>query len=230
MPLSDSLRKCTADAHRSAERRPFVTAFLKGALPQSSYVEYLAALQPVYEALETGLRRGHRTELVPFADPCWRRTGRLQADLARLAEQPPEAVAAGQKYAAHLRSLTATNHDSTTQPFLPQAGSSTSPGIPASSRSLGLIGHAYCRYLGDLSGGQILARCAERIGVSAEALSVHRFDEAPDVLVERFRRHLDALELTDPERQLIEDEAKLGFHWSIAIFDEIAAKGSGRAA
>ena len=194
--MSHLLKRATADIHRHAERRPFVRSLINGDLPLGTYGAYIAALVPVYAALEDGLSSATASPaLARFGAPALRRTERLMNDLEAL-RVGGEVPLAGLRYAAHIRAMTAAN------PW-------------------GLVGHAYCRYMGDLAGGQLIGRRARALGVPDHALSAHRFDEAPPVLMTRFRRDLDALNTDVDQRSLIEREAIRSFEMSVAIFNGV---------
>lgn len=161
--LADRLREGTREAHTAAERAPFVRAFMKGGVDPAGYRAYLLALWHIYAALEEGLQR-HREHPVAgaLALPELYRAPAIAADLRALfdldphdAPAPPAAIA----YANHLRALADTNPDL-------------------------LLAHAYTRYLGDLSGGQILRRFAARLLGRPETgpgLAFYDFPEVTDI-------------------------------------------------
>lgn len=192
------LRAATAALHRHAETRPLITALLRGTLALADYTTLLRNLQPLYAALETRL---DETRTLPAAvrGPALRRREALERDLCALigpdwAQQPPDAAALA--YAAHLQAIDAP----------------------------GLLAHAWLRYLGDLAGGQMLARAVGRlIGQDdGDGCAFYRFPSpGPAALASGFRAALDTLPLTAAEEQRLVDEACAGFRRHAALFDAL---------
>jgi heme oxygenase len=160
--LSSILAEQTRWLHIQAERSGFVSDMLRGEASRSGYVLYLRSLWPVYERLELALERHRGTPALRgiAVSPVYRSSA-LAADLARLC---------GDDWRAR-------------QPFLPAAQRYVDR-IAAAAEGAGeaLIGHAYVRYLGDLSGGQILKRLLARsLNLPADALSFYDFPEIEDI-------------------------------------------------
>ena len=86
--------------------------------------------------------------------------------------------------------------------------------------------HAYTRYLGDLSGGQIIKRMMERhYGLGPDGLAFYTFDEIPKSkpFKDVYRERLDALDLTDAQLAETVAEAKRAFRLNSALFAELGA-------
>jgi heme oxygenase (biliverdin-producing, ferredoxin) len=204
--LSMELREATADVHRQAESSAFVERFTGGTVDRAIHSRHLRALHPVYAALEDGLTR-HRddTRIGTFFLPQLWRKGALEEDLRYLLgddwrRHPP--VPAAVRYAGHLTALT------TGTPLL-------------------LVSHAYVRYLGDLSGGQMLRRlAAQNLGLEQDGLHFYDFPEiaSAGAFKNDFRRRLDNLTLDDGERRLVVDEAGEAFRLNSAIFAQLVAE------
>lgn len=200
--LSLALREHTAAAHRRVESTPFVRALLAGRMERAGYTLLLRSLHEVYAALEAALPG--EPALAPLHDPALPRSPALGADLTLLhgpgwrdeLAPRPEAIA----YAAHLGGL-------------------------AGSQPLLLAAHAYVRYLGDLSGGQVLGRVVQRsYGLEAEAgTRFYRFDAPAGRLAQRLRGALDALVLDAPGRAALLDEAQGAFARHERLFTELQA-------
>jgi len=84
------------------------------------------------------------------------------------------------------------------------------------SWSGGLVAHHYTRYLGDLSGGQVLGRIVQRVYElpDGKGASAYRFDaiDSPKRFKDDYR----------DERRRIADEANVAFECSRAVFDDLA--------
>lgn len=202
--LSAALRAGTRAEHDAAERSPFVEALVAGRLELAGYVDLAAQQHAVYVALEAAgerLRdRGADGDLV-FEELV--RVPAIEADLAHLLgadwRDRARVLPATQAYAARLAEID----------DLPRYAA-----------------HAYTRYLGDLSGGQVLKRLVERgYGLTGAGATfydfpeIHRLKPFKDV----YRERLDALALDDRERDAVVEEARLAFRLNRAMFADLAA-------
>jgi heme oxygenase len=88
-----------------------------------------------------------------------------------------------------------------------------------------LLAHAYTRYLGDLSGGQLLAGVVRRALslTSAEGTAFFEFAQLGDLTAFKaeYRRRLDAVPLTDSDAQRVVEEAVAAFGYNQALTDEL---------
>jgi heme oxygenase len=195
------IRSSTAAEHRAAEERPFIVELMGGELSLDDYTRYLAQFGYVYEALES---RSPASEDPALFDPALARTASIGHDLAALGvddwrcEHPT--LEATKTYANHLRS------------------------IPADD-TVRWVAHHYTRYLGDLSGGQAIARLVARhYGATPEQLTYFDFTAIGDVVPYKrsYRQQLDALQLDPSELDALVDETRLAYALNSAIFDELA--------
>jgi heme oxygenase len=88
-----------------------------------------------------------------------------------------------------------------------------------------LIAHAYTRYIGDLSGGQILKNIARRaMGLpQGEGTAFYDFEQIPHEgkFKQRYRAQLDALELDQATIDRIVAEANYAFKLNMDLFREL---------
>ena len=203
--LAARLREGTREAHTAAERAPFVRAFLKARISEAGYRAYLLALWQIYAALEDGLRRhGDHPVAGALALPELYRAPAIADDLRVLfghgpneAPAPPAAVT----YAAHLRRL-----------------ADEAPAL--------LLAHAYTRYLGDLSGGQLLRRFAAKLLGRPEdgpGLAFYDFPQVPDIDACKgtLRARLDAAPVDADAITALVAEAREAFTRNTAVFAEL---------
>lgn len=197
------VRAATADDHRAAETRGFITALMGGELSLDEYTRYLAQLAWVYEALE---ERGSRPGDPAVFDPALARMAAIDADLSALGASdwrhahPP--LPATADYAAHLRAI--------------------------ADDDVRYLAHHYTRYLGDLSGGQaIAALVARHYGATPEQLGFYRFEVADDDGVVRYKRGyreaMNALALSPHEVDVLVAEVRTSFRMNSAVFEALAA-------
>lgn len=204
-PLSAELRLRTRRAHRVAEQARFIRGFLRGTVTRTAYIGLLQRLHGLYDALESGLQANRDHPLAgPFWQPQLARTQVLAGDLQALGASPVAGYPspATRAFRAHLRQC-ARDH----------------PPL--------LAAHAYVRYLGDLSGGQLLQRVAVRsLGLKPGIEdNFYRFPDLPDLQQAKddFRRRLDHLGAAAPDlREPLIQEAILSFGRNLSLFDELA--------
>lgn len=201
------LRAQTAALHRRAERAGIVAALLRGEAGRHGYALLLRNLLPVYAAIEEGWRQiGPAPAFAPFARPAFRRAARIEADLAALHGAGWEAalplLAAGARYATRVARA-------------------------AAARDCGrLVAHAYVRVLGDLSGGQVVARVLGRtLALPTEALSFYAYPDLPDLAAARgeWRAALDRAAPLLPAPPAALREAQVAFRLNIALSEAVLA-------
>lgn len=203
--LAARLKDETRHLHAVAERSGVMADLLQGRLSLGGYCALLRNLQAIYAALEAGLD-SHPTD-ARLWHPQLRRRHALAQDLARLdaAARWGDAplTQATVSYVARLAELAQT------QPVL-------------------LLAHAYLRYLGDLHGGQLLARLVrQRFGLEGPAgTAFYAFGDAAqvEVLKRDFRAGLDALALTPPQAAAFVAEACEAFRRHQRLFDQLQAR------
>ncbi|UCN13813.1 biliverdin-producing heme oxygenase [Cellulomonas iranensis] len=205
VPLSAALRAGTRADHEDAERSPFVEHLVDGRLPLAGYADLAAQQHAVYRALEAAGDRlvaaGADAGLV-FAE--LERVPAIEADLTHLH---------GPDWRARVRVLPAT---AAYVARLEEVGDD----LPR------YAAHAYTRYLGDLSGGQVLKRMIERHhGLDGDGVrfydfpQIHKLKPFKDV----YRERLDALDLTPAQRADVVEEARLAFRLNRAMFADLGA-------
>lgn len=190
----------TRTLHTQAEKTGIIREMLRGAACRDGYILLMRNLLPAYRALEDGLGR-HRnsSELGPLAAYRLDRTPAIESDLAALcgrgwAESIP-LLDEGQAYADRVAEI-------------------------AEGDGIRLIAHAYTRYLGDLSGGQILKRLLGRsLHLADTELSFYDFPHFPDLatLKSDYRVALDTAgaKISDPAAVIA--EGALAFSLNIAV-------------
>jgi heme oxygenase len=204
--FSQHLRDATADVHEAAERSPFVTALVEGEVPRPQFSRFVRQLHAVYSVLEEAVAASSDPALAPFLAPELARVEALTADLEFLA---------GVGWREELATLPAT------EAYCERMRAR------CFDWSGGLLAHHYVRYLGDLSGGQILGRVVTRVYElpDGRGSSAYRFEAiaSPKRFKDRYRAHLDALPWDADERERVVAEAVDAFGYNTAVFDELCA-------
>ena len=202
--VSELLRDRTRDVHVQAERSGVIRLILRGEVSRHAYAVFLRNLLPAYCQLESGLERGRSTSwLGAIALPALYRKAALVSDLDSLM---------GAEWRREL-------------PLFPES-ERYAERIAAAGEGAGylLIAHAYTRYMGDLSGGQILRRILARsLELGPEALSFYDFPEIDDLesFKAAYRDAIDNADVPPAMRDVIVHEACEAFRHNIAISEAV---------
>lgn len=198
--LSLRLRDATKEDHVAAERSPFMGRLLRGQAARQEYSAYLASLLPVYVALE---------ETLPTM-PEWVR------------DLHPSALLRQASLVADLRAL--SNADGPPAP-VPSAVGLADRVREMAERPGPWVAHAWVRYMGDLSGGQVLARIVARSYGLADDVGTafYRFPEISDgdAFKATYRDGLDRAPLIEAEVGAAVEEARAAFATHRRIFAEL---------
>lgn len=203
--LATKLREGTKKSHTMAENVGFVKCFLKGVVEKTSYRKLVANLYFVYSAIEEEMEK-HREHpvLSKVYFPELNRKQSLEKDLyyyygPNWREQVAPSPAA-QAYVQRIREISAT------EPEL-------------------LIAQSYTRYLGDLSGGQILKGIAQRgMNLSeGEGSAFYEFADIPDekAFKNKYRQAMNELPIDEAMADKIVDEANAAFGMNMKMFMEL---------
>jgi heme oxygenase (biliverdin-producing, ferredoxin) len=203
--LATKLREGTKKSHTMAENVGFVKCFLKGVVEKTSYRKLVANLYFVYSAMEEEMEK-HRQHpvLSKIYFPELNRKQSLEKDLyyfygPNWREEVAPSLAA-KAYVQRIREVSAT------QPEL-------------------LVAQSYTRYLGDLSGGQILKGIAQR-GMNltdGEGSAFYEFADIPDekAFKNTYRQAMNELPIDEAMADKIVDEANAAFGMNMKMFMEL---------
>jgi heme oxygenase len=198
--LSAELRARTAAAHDGAEASPFFARLVAGQVCTDDVAALLARLLPVYDALEAAASGWADDPVVrPLVVPGLERAGRIRADLAALGLSRPTVSPASAEYAARVVEV-------------------------ASASRPGFVAHHYTRYLGDLSGGQVMRAALQRaLGLDSDnGGSFFVFEGMrPGQVKQHYRAALDALPFGDAEREELVAEALVAYRLNTALAREL---------
>jgi heme oxygenase len=205
--LASQLREGTKKTHTIAENTGFVSCFLKGVVDKASYRTLVADLFFVYSAMEEEigkLRAAGHPVVGPVGFPELNRRETLEQDLAFYFgdnwRNSVKATPAAQEY------VTRIHHIAQEEPEL-------------------LVGHHYTRYIGDLSGGQILKNIAQKAMNLGEhdGLRFYEFEAIPDEkgFKTYYRTTLDNLPIDQTVADRIVEEANHAFHLNMKMFQEL---------
>lgn len=203
--LATKLREGTKKAHTMAENVGFIKCFLKGVVEKTSYRKLVSNLYFVYSAMEEEMERLQAHPIISkIYFPQLNRTKSLEQDLTYYYGQNWRELiapsAATKDYVQRIREIAAK------QPEL-------------------LIAHSYTRYIGDLSGGQILKKIAQK-GMNlaeGEGTAFYEFNDIPDekAFKVNYRAALDELPIDEATAEQIVEEANATFGMNMKLFQEL---------
>lgn len=206
-PFSTLIRTASAEQHTEAENSVFMSELLGGRLGRAAFTRYTEQLWFIYRALEDAAGRlADDPTAGPFIDAGLFRVAALERDLDHLHgdtgwRATARPLPATDAYAARVTEV-------------------------ARSWPAGYVAHHYTRYLGDLSGGQIIRGTAEKLWGFArkgDGVRFYVFDDigSPAAFKRRYRELLDALPAEPDEKQRVVAECKHAFALNTAVFRQL---------
>jgi heme oxygenase len=200
--FSTLIRTASHEQHTEAQTSTFMSDLLGGRLGVDAYARYTEQLWFVYEALESAAGQLAADPVAgPFVRPELLRLPALERDLAHLR---------GPAWRAGLSALPATR----VYADRVRECAARWPG--------GYVAHHYTRYLGDLSGGQVVRDRAERtwgFARKGDGVRFYVFEEitSPAAFKRTYRELLDGLRADDLERQRVVAECERAFALNTAV-------------
>tara|TARA_B100000676_G_C17948327_1_gene770548 strand:+ start:151 stop:834 length:684 start_codon:yes stop_codon:yes gene_type:complete len=203
--FSAQIKEGTKKSHSAAENTTFVASFLRGVVNKESYKKLVSDLYFVYSAMEEEVENLKDHPII----------GRIQlSDLNRVdaLEQDLRFY-----YGPIWRSLVTPSEACNQYVNRIREVAKNEPEL--------LVGHHYTRYLGDLSGGQILKGIAEKalaLG-DGQGLKFYDFEKIKDVKAYKahYRGILNTLDLDQHQVNAIIVEANYAFRLNMYMFDTL---------
>ncbi|XP_061455210.1 heme oxygenase 2 [Rhineura floridana] len=210
--LSELLKEGTKESHDRAENTQFVKDFLKGRIKRELFKLGTVALYFTYSALEEEMERNKdQPAFTPLYFPLeLHRQEALAKDLEYFYgedwREKIQCSEATQRYVERIQ------HVGQHEPEL-------------------LVAHAYTRYMGDLSGGQVLKKVAQRalrLPSTGEGIQFYVFENIsnPQQFKQFYRARLNALDLDKGTKERIVGEANKAFEFNMQVFEELDKIGA----
>ncbi|MET0716121.1 MAG: biliverdin-producing heme oxygenase [Mycetocola sp.] len=210
LPFSQELRARTSRGHAESEGADFMGDLMTGKGTREDYIALVAQHYFIYEAIEDAAERRKNDPIVaPFLSDKLTRLPAIEADLRfLLGENWRESISplpTTAAYVARIREVAATW-----------------PG--------GFVAHHYTRYLGDLSGGQVIRTIMQRqFGFDTNGVGFYLFGDIakPREFKDTYREQLDAAPWDAAERTRVIDEVLVAYRFNTDLFRDLAeAKAS----
>ncbi|MCM2419038.1 biliverdin-producing heme oxygenase [Streptomyces sp. RKAG293] len=207
-PFSTVIRTASHDQHTEAENSTFMSDLLGGRLGVDAYARYTEQLWFVYRALEDAAQSLAGD---PVAGPF------VRAELLRVAELERD-----------LDHLLGAGWQRRSVPLPATAAYAERVAEVARTWPAGYVAHHYTRYLGDLSGGQVIRGIAEKtwgFERKGDGVRFYVFEGIgnPAAFKREYRELLDALAVDDLEKQRVVDECRHAFALNSAVFTDLGA-------
>ena len=173
-----SLRELTAEKHHDAERTEFVKELLGGSITEERYATFLFNLHPIYHVLESfAMINGSMDGLDNLC-----RANSIYQDYLELWKdtKPPELCPTVDSYLKYIKDELAPNPDR-------------------------LFAHIYVRHMGDLAGGQMIAKRVPGSG------TMYKFENGEE-LKNKIRSKLN---------DTMGDEANVAFDFAISLMKDM---------
>ena len=202
--FSKELKLGTKKSHSAAENTKFVGSFLRGVLNPEEYRNLLAQFYYVYSTMETAIRESNDERVKQVYYPELERVASLEKDLEYY-------------YGPYWKDEIYMTEACNTYTYRIKEIAEQDPYL--------LVAHHYTRYIGDLSGGQILKNIAKKalnppVGKGLDFYDFPSIDDAKEwKTIYRFR--LDRMGFTESEKNAIISEANYAFRLNMYLFDEI---------
>mmetsp|Transcript_6372 Transcript_6372/g.27123 ORF Transcript_6372/g.27123 Transcript_6372/m.27123 type:complete len:231 (+) Transcript_6372:1654-2346(+) len=203
--LATQLREGTTKSHSMAENVMFVKSFLSGVIDPLSYRKLVANLYFVYSAIEEQMYLNREN---PCISPIYFVELNRKDSLAKDLE-----YYYGADWIKEISPSTATDV------YVDRIHT-----IGKNQPEL-LVAHAYTRYLGDLSGGQILKKITKNaMNLSgSQGTQFYEFDQIEDEKAFKFT-YRNALDNIEVDKNLMTDiiaEANVAFSLNMKVFQEL---------
>tara|TARA_Y100000589_G_scaffold22258_1_gene18511 strand:- start:16548 stop:17258 length:711 start_codon:yes stop_codon:yes gene_type:complete len=205
--LAGQLREGTKKSHTMAENTGFIACFLKGVVEKNSYRKLISDLYFVYQAMEEEIDR-----LVGEDHPVIKFIGFKELFRQKTLEKDLEFY-----YGTDW--LNEISISDSAQEYVNRIHS------VANNNPELLVGHHYTRYIGDLSGGQILKKIAKK-ALNLEGnngLNFYEFELINDEkkFKESYSNILNNLPIDQKIADKIIDEANEAFIYNMKMFKEL---------
>uniref|UniRef100_A0A665WQ83 heme oxygenase (biliverdin-producing) n=1 Tax=Echeneis naucrates TaxID=173247 RepID=A0A665WQ83_ECHNA len=198
--LSEMLAEGTKESHDRAENCQFVKDFLRGRIQRELFKRGTAALYFVYSALEEEIEKNKdHPHIAPIYFP---------TELHR-----HEALARDLEYFYGEDWESQISLSAGTKPYVDRIHE------VGEKDPVLLVAHSYTRYMGDLSGGQILKKVAQRalkLPPTGEGLNFYYFEgiHSHKSFKQLYRSRMNELELQTDTKERIIDESNRAFGWT----------------
>ncbi|MCC5574804.1 biliverdin-producing heme oxygenase [Microtetraspora sp. AC03309] len=205
--FADQLKNATWNDHEEAERTAYLDALMGGRVSREGYADMVAQHYYAYVALEeAGRALADDPVAGPFVSRELERVPSLEVDLEEL-------------YGTNWRDAITPSKPTLT--YVARINQIADwPG--------GFIAHHYTRYLGDLSGGQVIRKLVERAYnfETSAGVAFYLFPDIPDLKEFKvdYRNRLNSLNLDEVQAKRVIAETALAYQLNTEVLVEIGKR------
>jgi heme oxygenase len=205
IPFSQELRERTRTSHSNSEGADFMGDLMRGKGTLDDYIALVVQHYFIYEALEAATERMKNDQVAaPFISDKLTRLPAIEEDLRFLiGENWREQVAPLPTTVAYVERIRKV----------------------ASVWAGGFVAHHYTRYLGDLSGGQVIRTLMQRqFGFETNGVGFYLFGDIaePKRFKDTYRDQLDAVPWDEDERSRVIDEVRVAYQFNTDLFVDLS--------
>jgi heme oxygenase (biliverdin-producing, ferredoxin) len=198
----ETMKEETFEAHEKSKDSGFAVTLMSGQWSHLAFIEWQRALYPIYVTLEEIMKANRKDpSLHIFDHRKLDRSQRIFNDLAHYGVDPvaePSTLPSVKEYVSKVQD--------------------------AGSRPQRIMAYHYTRYMGDMIGGQVIARSLmEHYEMPAEALTCYDFKDIGDIYHYRktYKILLDLVPWSKEEREAFVEEAKVAYEINAILFGEL---------
>lgn len=198
--FTETLREQTKELHLAAEQTEFMKQMFIGGLPLSKYLEYLMSLEKIYSVLEYEIRDSIDSDIIlSVFDTRLERSALISKDIKAIARKhvlKRSTIDIINEYVKYIKS----------------------------SNEVELLAHHYIRYLGDLSGGQMISKLLQRsYSFSDNQTLFYKFDLDAKQYREEYKTRLNDIVVSDESANIFINAVNNIYKITIRLLDSIMA-------
>ncbi len=206
VPFSQALRERTWTNHGESEGADFMSDLMTGKGTRDDYIALVAQHYFIYCAIEAAAAQfANDPTAARFITPQLTRLPALESDLEFLL---------GDQWRENITPLP------TTARYVSRIADVAAEGWVG-----GFIAHHYTRYLGDLSGGQVIRTLMQRqFGFDTNGVGFYLFDQIakPKEFKDNYREQLDAVGWDSTESDRVIDEVVASYRFNTELFVDLS--------
>lgn len=204
--FSDELRTRTKDIHKATEVTGFNKRLLDGNATKESYGEFLYSLLPVYVAIEKNLDAlKDDARLAPLVTKELYKSELMKKDIEFILGDKVKELKPLESTKAYVNRINEIGKNN----------------------PLGIVAHAYTRFLADLFGGRLFADLIKNhYNIDEGGINYYKMDGIGEIMpyVMGYHKKLAGLALTDAEVEEFINEVSNSYVYNIGISTELDAK------
>lgn len=204
--FSNELKSRTKNMHKASESTGFIKRLQSGKADEKSYAEYILNLLPVYEAIENSLDSLIENErIAPLVTKELYKSELIKKDIEFILGDEAKNIELLESTKAYVKRIEEMKN----------------------SNPIGVVAHAYTRFLADLFGGRTFAEMLKNdYKIADQGLNYYNMDGIGEIMpyVMGYHGKLAKLNLTDEEIENFINEVGNSYIYNTGISTELEVK------